>query len=722
MFGPVSHRIRLAAASVAVTTLAGAVSSLLSVPAVRAADELPFPLPRGTTAAVVADLDGDGARELIRIAEAAVERPDPALDMVVEAWRLEPAGWRLAGSAPLLRPSLEGSGFESVDAISDAFGLLAWHDGERERALVVSASGPDPRNGSGIVCCLVLHDVVIGGGGLSLWQLEGFGGDAEAVTRLDMEADGTDELLVSEAPGGDGVHHVTVLRWRAAGFEAERFEIGASDVYSVPIVGETDGNPGDEAIFGPMEDGSLARLIDSGDGALAVESAEWAGDREPEGMPWMVGAGGGLFFTQFPGTVTAWKWAPGEEPSRVSQAAVEESSSIGVLTAGDVVAVVETEWGIPNGGLGPAVTRVHRAGAPPLEFAPTRGADDIMQLNRRESESLMRFAFGVYPQVGPIPGGLADGSSAYASMGNLVTLASSGELDVRPAGAMAGGYTVGLAGEGGSWMAMSRGYVGTGPTAYLYTVGGFVGSTVTLVPSADVLEVEGEGTVQMTPSASVAGLWPEDGTERVFVPEGGLQVTVTGPVGSTVVGIIGRSMVHDVTLAGEPTVVTLTPVTRRDSNETYDGLVLVLTAGGQLYLERWNLVILREPPALSVAGDTHVGELTASVGGRASTHATVLVDGVPVALDEEGRFEVRVDAPPWPRDIVVVARDAVGNETPALVSVVGLIDYRGLPWVALVAAVTLLAGVRLFVRTPGRPREPIGLEDGVLLEELDSHR
>jgi hypothetical protein len=713
---------RRLAARLGFATLAAAVMLGLLAPAALAADEAPFELPRGTAAALTADLDGDGAREVVRIAEAKVPRPDPALDMVVEAWSLGRVGWELAGSAPLVRPAAEGGGFVSVDALTDGFGLLAWRDGGRERVLVVTGSGPDRRDGSTFsVCCLVLQDVALDADGLSLPVLEGVADNAEAVTATDMDGDGTDELVVTEPYDPPSVRNVTVLRWDGDGFNAERLEIGLGEFGGPPAIGETDGTPGREAIFGPLGDGSLVRIGVDADGGLYREAAAWSAS-QPGSSPWLAGAGDGLFVAQFPGMLTTWSWPRGEEPSLAARIDIRDSSGIGVLTNGDEMAIVETDAGVMPGGRGPAITWVHRSEMPPLELPPTPAAHQLMELGRREFEALMQFDFGVYPSVGPIFGGLGDGVAAYVSMGNLITLSSSGELDVRPMGAAAGGYAVGTAGVGGSWMAMSRGYVGGGPTVYLFAGGGFFGSGVSLVPTDSYLATESEGTVQMVPSATAAGPWSEDQTRRTFVPESGMQVTVTGPAGSSVVAVVDASTTIEATLDGEPRTLTLQPRTERETNQTYEAAIVVLTVAGQVYLERWDLVILREPPELSARGDTLVGELAATVSGEASTHARVLVDGRQVALDEAGRFGLRVDAGAWPRDVRVVAVDPLGTETVATLTVLGVFDYRGLPWVAIVAVVTVLAGLWLFVRTPRGVRQPMVLDDGVRLEELDAPR
>jgi len=47
---------------------------------------------------------------------------------------------------------------------------------------------------------------------------------------------------------------------------------------------------------------------------------------------------------------------------------------------------------------------------------------------------------------------------------------------------------------------------------------------------------------------------------------------------------------------------------------------------------------------------TLVGQLAASVSGRTSSHASLAVDWTPVALRDDGGFDLRVGAAPWRPD------------------------------------------------------------------------
>ena len=97
----------------------------------------------------------------------------------------------------------------------------------------------------------------------------------------------------------------------------------------------------------------------------------------------------------------------------------------------------------------------------------------------------------------------------------------------------------------------------------------------------------------------------------------------------------------------------------------------------------------------------------------------MLVDGRPVTVDADGHFTTEVNAPPWPRTVVVTAVDPLGNETTTTVEVIGLVDYRGLPWALIFAAATVAAGLFLFLRTPRQPHAPTPVPAEGTLEEID---
>ena len=91
---------------------------------------------------------------------------------------------------------------------------------------------------------------------------------------------------------------------------------------------------------------------------------------------------------------------------------------------------------------------------------------------------------------------------------------------------------------------------------------------------------------------------------------------------------------------------------------------------------------------------------------------------MPVTAD--GRFDKAVSAGLWPSDVRVEATDPLGNRKATTVSVVALVDYRQLPWIPIVALLTILAGMVLYLRVPhARPVTASGPMTDATLEDLD---
>lgn len=679
-------------------------------------------LPGETAAAVTADLDGDGARELLRIVAPQVDRPDVAIDMVIEAWAQDDGGaWAAIGSVPILRRT--DAGFVSVDALTDAYGLLRWSDGARERVMLATGQGAANRGGGGGlgVCCVELLDVTLSAEGVELSPLHSLASGADTIVVLDMDDDGIDELVAEGSEGPDAVprrefqrRFATVLQWTGSAFSESRLEIGISDFTGSQVsVGESDGIAGEEAIYGPMGDGSLARVSLGADGVAQSQASSWG---SADGFAWIGGVGGGMLYGQMPNMLTTWRWERGEEPELTSRVRMSNSSSATLLVAGDEAVVVETEH--DPGGTTRPVTRVW---APTgressFELPPSEVAYQLLRLNQGSLNRLSVVGFGAYPYSGPIPTA-TDTVSAHLSMGNLITLDQDGEIDVVAAGTMAGVYPVGLAGRDDGWLAMGRGYVGDARRVYLFASSGFGQAEVLLAPADAVLDPEPASPDPILAPDLPAGDW--SGGRRQFVTADGLTVDVRGPAGSLALGVIDEELTFQEVLEGAAATIRLEGRRNRTRNAAHDAAVAVITPLGHAFVEAWELAILHDPPEITATAFTRLGEFSATVSGSASIHAAVIVDGQPIALDEDGSFETTVGAPIWPRDIRVVARDPVGTEAVAVVSAVGGFDYRGLPWAIIVAAATAVLAVTLFLRTP---RHAVGApadDGGGRLEELD---
>lgn len=280
---------------------------------------------------------------------------------------------------------------------------------------------------------------------------------------------------------------------------------------------------------------------------------------------------------------------------------------------------------------------------------------------------------------------------------------------------------VGTAGPAGSWIALINGFVGPPTDAYLYPGGSGFGR-ISVAPMGDVLRPDGfdaRPALELRNAVEPGGT--VDGVHSLLAGGAGFSAVVDAPAGSYVI-VSNGLIAHDYDVSAEPLVVDIMP--RRDpdedENQPLEASLIIITPDGRASMVSWSGTYLREPPELTVAGATDSMALSASLTGHTSAGASVTVDGRLVAIDAVGGFTASVDAPIWPRKVIVVARDPFGRETVTHLEVVGVLDYRGFPWAALVVAATIAGGAALFVRTPRRrPAVSAARSDDGRLEELD---
>jgi hypothetical protein len=86
---------------------------------------------------------------------------------------------------------------------------------------------------------------------------------------------------------------------------------------------------------------------------------------------------------------------------------------------------------------------------------------------------------------------------------------------------------------------------------------------------------------------------------------------------------------------------------------------------------------------------------TTEPGARVRTGGGAFVDAA-----ANGAFELRAQLAPWPQDLVIDAVDAHGNVSSQTLTVVGGLDYRRLPWQALVITAILLGAAITTWRGP----------------------
>jgi len=667
-------------------------------------------LPGDAHVAQVVDVDGDDANELVRILN------DGEVGHVVEVWGYDGGTWVRRGSAPI--PELTRSGGDQrIVAGTDASALLLWRSDGRPRVLVIARWGVPGNDPDASACCIAVHELVWRGGATHLEELAVDGGMADYAQTLDLDADGTDELVrfVTSISGESTV--LEVLRWDGSAFRSILREEGSGQHFGGALVGDTDGHAGDELLIGPTPEGDMRRIAWI-DGGLMVEQAhlDLAGPTEAFVSAIVDGA---LVLT-LPQELRIVRWLRGEGPITAAQLPGTEYPYAAAFGPAGLTGTLLAVQGPYTGPGSIPRLMVYDIGLNALgEIAPGASMERITDVIDTHTTSGTSFQRYLYPYTGVVPGAGPGTPFGFSWAGTLVEAAPGGGYETRPISPMVGLQPIGLAGDDDGWMAFSSGYFGGANIASLYSgmvPSGFGG--ITLVPLEELLGSAGAVPTIGLRDAVVVGE-PAGGVTQLMAAGDGFEVIVGAQVGSWVAAWDGLTVTELTMAEAEATMQIAARRRQSDENQAIRASLLVVTPGGHATVVEWEGSFIREPVALSVRGRTDAFAFTATVDGTVGANATVTVDGRPVSVAEDGRFGTTVAAAPWPHSVVVAARDPLGNEVVERIEVVGLYDYRGLPWVGIAGATTLAAGAVLFVRIPKRRSYELpGIGDG-RLEELD---
>ena len=671
----------------------------------RAADEdRAQVLPDDALSAVVVDLDADGANELVRIV--ATEERGHSL----ETWRHDGNGW--VRIAELAIPGLDVTGSDGSLVGTDGSALLLWNVAGRTRVLVLARSGWPATDPAGLPCCLHAYELTSDGAHLALERRPLEGEVADSFQAADLDADGTDELIRATYSQQGNEMTVDVLRWDGVAFRQLTSIHGEG--WNV-LVGDTDALAGSDVLFGPSPAGEVQRLAWVGGGVVADATHLNLGARSEGSVAAIVG---GAIVLSLPEELRVVRWPRGGEPTIEGRLDGLVYPYPGIVGSGAtaLLAVQETYFGdgFPPTPLAMYDLRLGLVGTIEPTSAAVRVAD-VFSKQMAPSGGLERY---LYPYTGPMPGAHASDAAEFVWAGNLVRTDGDGGFEAKRISPLPGFRPLGLAGPDDAWTVLGGEYLYFGTTAWIVNgvyPEGF--GRITMVRGAD-LEGDGSGDTSFSYHGAVPVGDGPDGEIELAVGPDGFDIVVNAPPGSWVTAWNGRTT-HDLSTTEPSTTVTI-DAPRSDENTPIRASLMVVTPGGRVDAFEWSGLYIREPPELTVSGQTDAFALSATLEGTVSSHAAVTLNGGAVPVDPDGTFSARIDAPPWPQGIVVTARDAFGRETATRVEVVGLYDYRGLPWVPIVGVATVGVGAALFLRTPsGRRRGPQLVGDG-RLEELDS--
>ena len=711
MAAPTSLR-RLAVALLLASFAVGAptlVAGVDSIPAEQSGERLP----EATVTAVVGDVDRDGVRELVRLGPL----PDDESHVGVEVISADADGQLTRhGMAPFRRlagveEQLEGSAVADergmvAARIDEPARLLVWSVRGEERVLVVAIGTlQNPR-----ACCLTIGELGLDARGrTAITELAAIPASASYIRAADLDADGTDELVVAEPPSATapGRTPIYVLRWVGGTFNrlegTLRVEPGTEVSEQLIQLGDSDGRPGQEvgllANAGIPPGATLSRISLAGDGRLHVEQAQ-VGFAGPL-VPVATSEGGRLLAGTPDGASSLLSWPAGAHRIVEERGSLRRGSPAGALGSGSAVRVLV----LLNDALDQMNDRLSGVGI--TRSSPAAGVFGASIL---------------FPYVGPLPGGL-DGSDAFVFQGGLlVALAatSSAEraIQARPIATLPDNTPIGTFGPEGLLIALAEGAVD--PTRdggqLLGPAGPRPGVAVTAALTSTVLTAEADDG-RLEPALTGAVVIDRGPAGPLLITREGFSARIVAPAGSRILVFVEAGNADESIIVPPEGIVEVVVPT---AGSQYPVRLVVITPSGHGYAAIWAVRVANTPPPLEVTAPGALVGFSVPIRGQTAPGASVTVDGQAVAVASDGTFSVDVGAGLFPRAVDIRAADPVGNEAARTVSVVGPLDYRQLPWIPIVAALTIVAGVALYLRVPRPSPAPArAAGDDAVLEEIE---
>ncbi len=695
-------RIIVSAAAMLAMLGAGPVAARDADPAVQS-------LPGTTLNAVTVDLDGDGAREVLRLTDV------PGPGFLLEAWEMRDGWWRTDRSTEVA----PDHGAAPPDASAEIASLLIRHHEGTERAVLVTAVGQDgERFGFGATCCVAISEVRLGGESLELVPMPFPELGAQEIQIADLDGDRTDELIVSSTTGATSdapITESTILEWDGSRWSPSDLAVIESGWGRISAVAPSTPSA---VFFGPSADGELTRVT-APNGRGRVETDHIDLGQQFEG--WIAGATAERLLIVGSDGIRMIHWPAGGTPAVAGHVPTSSYPSVAMTGDGPETLVLTMDGAQPASD-GPPTVSVRDASLRLLGTVEPGEATIGVWAVLRPDLNYGAFSRNIFPYFGPLPGAI-EGRPASVASGMLIQPDGLGGFDHVEIASFVGMQPVGRAGPDDGWLALGDGYFGGGRYAYLFPIGSSFPLDAGRFVIATIDRMLAPGPGQPAARLVDAVELPTIGGEtNVLAPADGFEIEISAEPGSLVITTMdNRLETRDVGSA--PVSLEVRPPRRAPDDEDvpFERWIAVIAPDGRSSTLHLRGTFVRTDPSVSARATTPMFGTRATIEGRASPMASVAVNGETVAVNADGRFSAEVDAPFWPTDVIVVARDPFGRETASRLQVVGFLDYRGLPWVAIVGAGILGAGAWLFLRTPGR-RNPVPVAfggDGTL-EELDA--
>lgn len=685
--------------SAAIASLVTAASFLVTIPAEPGGVIL---VEGALLQAVAADVDGDGSREVVVLSGGAGDG-----STMLDAWTEGRDGsWsRLPNGPTVVAPAAPAT----PAALDSPVRLIVRRIGDEDRVTLLRQAGAE------VACCLSVQDVIGTDSGLRLVPVAPLGPSVGAAWAVDLDGDGTDELVATRSltPLGDISYPVDAYlhRWTGGSFEVTTTRLPAGSGDTPFPLGDSDGRPGEElAIIATLGRPELHR-ISLGDGDELV--MEDAGIVATDATAVPIGEARGIATLTGADTLAIQSWpAGGELAPPVAERPLEDGELVGVIEMDRTSRLVVRQPGTAD--------RLHVLGLPTLT-PPLFGA-----VTRTEAAAAL-LSGPVASYVGPLPGGDADGMPAVIYSGRLLSALEPPETVVpvpgRTIATLAGAEPLGLVGRDAASVALF--HAPPGP-ALPDPAGGRLdppvartGAAVSVAPLSLMLTPEDDAG-SLTPAIRNAVMLDERRT--IGVGGDGFVATIEAPPGSRVY-VAGTDPSVPGAVFGVPDggslVVPMPPPSTGTPEPRYRAALAVVTPAGRGYLASWDVRVLTEPPSLRATASTPFGSWAVEVVGAAAAFSTVTVDGRPVTVGADGTFTERVEAPPWPTEIVVRALDPLGNEARSVVVGIGWFDYRQLPWIPMAGLLVAAVAITFYLRVPRTEPAPRPADDDASLEELD---
>jgi hypothetical protein len=681
-----------------------AAGSVLPVAAVEPIPGRPLPdeppvtrLTEVAIASLVVDLDDDGSREVVAVTELDEIRGFAA----VQAWWVDADG--------SVTPSNQAE--ISEGRIDDPAHLFTVRRLGRDVPMASSIGGaPDTTQG----CCLTIWEITSSERGeVAVEPLVELHSWAPELIVADLDADGTDELLVIEPdpdPPSAGTGTTALLRWDGSTYRVTRPTIlGGMNVPSFLDAGDADGVRGEDVLFvDHAPDGLAARLT-----RVALRGGALVREDVPVTPTGFYAArilslqDGPAILTTSDGFVSLMRWRRDATPEETEQSN-RFIMPLAVLGSGPETLVLTTTQ------FASSVTAL-QVFRPGTEEWTVVGGDLRADVLANGSFSGISTSAPGWTHAGLVPGGFPGTPETFVFSGRRLvpTPGRADEYMVEPMALAAGRTIVGTAGPGSAFTLLSTSpsfLQSQSPRVVAVGASREIGS-LDLAATASILEPEAEGGALEPTMRGVAS--DPDRPNQLIVGREAVEFDIEAPPGSRV-WWSGSTDDDAVTVGADGTA--RIPLLEPAGDEVADGerfarRIWVVTPVGHTYLGSWVIRVSRQPPDLAIDDDVPIVDLAPVIEGQTSPGASLTINGDAAPIADDGTFRVPVTVGIGPTEIRIVVTDSVGNQSERLVTRVWPLDYRRLPWVPIVLAALFVVAGLLYVREPGaRPRG--GPQDG----------